>query len=463
MSARDRIVLVRSILVAAVLLLPLAGALAAPPAGAAPGDVVWSSQYSFDARGDGFQDVAFGPAGAVYCAGFTKATEETSALLLVKYVDHGATVEQKWVKKYTLSGTPGAKAMEVEVDKSGSVIVAGTVGVAPPASAKGRNIIVLKYSPAGVLKWKSVYNGPAHKDDYVTDMTLDKYGNAYVVGVARGVHTGTDYVTIKVRAGGSRFAGPSGFDEARGVAVDPAGNAYVTGVSNGSSGKARAVTFKYSPAGHLRWGRIFIGNVAGARAAAIALSRVSGATGVIVAGSMWNGMSEGGEALFIKYDPTTGATRWYRLIGNGAAFDESVQSVAVAPNGGLVAVGSTYDENFNVTHGFICGCAATGGDPFGSEYWSGGAANDAQFQALALDAGGSVYAGGWAQTAALGTDFAVRYLYRLIGPGSWDTPIHGTLAGDAVCRAVVVGPGGVYAAGQTANIGSGTDALLAKF
>src|SRR5450756_1367560 len=138
-------------------------------------------------------------------------------------------------------------------------------------------------------------------------MALDKYGNAYVVGASRGPATGRDYVTIKVRKSGARawvrrYAGPSsGSDEARGIAVDPSGACYVTGVSNGTSGKPRAVTIKYSSAGSQRWGRVFTGVVAGACANAIAVSRVPGATGVIIAGSMWNGMSEGGDVLFVKY------------------------------------------------------------------------------------------------------------------------------------------------------------------
>lgn len=190
MSARSRVPPVHFILAAAVLLPPLAAALAAPPPGAALGTIVWSAQYSADSRSDGFQDVARGPAGAIYDAGITKTTEEASTLLLVKYVDEGATVHREWVRKYTLAGTAGARATEVEVDGSGNVIVAGTVGVAPPASAKGRNIIVLKYSATGVRKWKDVYNGPAHQDDYVTGMALDKYGNAYAVGASRGAGTG---------------------------------------------------------------------------------------------------------------------------------------------------------------------------------------------------------------------------------------------------------------------------------
>lgn len=468
MSARSRISFAHVILAAAVLLLPLAAALVAPVPSTALGEIVWSAQYSADFRVDSFQDVAHGPAGAIYCAGITKATDEVSTLLLVKYVDLGATSYQAWVRTYKLPGTTGSRATEVEVDKSGNVIVAGTVGVAPPASAKGRNIIVLKYSAGGTFRWRNVYDGPGHKDDSVTGMKLDTSGNVYVSGASRGAGTGRDYVTIKVRSGGSRawvrrYSGSAGADEARGIAVDSSGNAYVTGVCNLTAGKPRAVTIKYSAAGNRRWLRIYKGSSGGAYLNAIAVRRVSGTTRVFVAGSMWNGNAEGSDALFIKYAAGNGATAWRRTMGNGEMFDESAQELAIDPHGGPVAVGTTRDENNGYTHGFVAGFSATGSAPWSDEYWSGGVDNDAMFQALALDAGGSVYAGGWAQTAGGGTDFAVRYLFRLVGPGNWGTVIDGAAHGDDICRALVVGPDGAYAAGETANVGSGTDALLVKF
>ena len=222
-----------------------------------------------------------------------------------------------------------------------------------------------------------------------------------------------------------RYAGPSGSDEALGVAVDPSGTSYVTGESNGTSGKPRAVTIKYSSAGSLRWRRGFTGIVAGTQANAIAVSRVPGKAGVIIAGSMWNGMSEGGDILFVKYGATSGATKWWRTIGNGEAFDESAQEVAIDPHGGAVAVGATHDENHGFTHGFIAGIPAAGADGWGHEYWSG----------------------------AGGTDFAVKYLFRFVGPGDWDKVLDGTAHGDDICRAVVVSPAGAYAAGETANAG----------
>ena len=192
------------LLAMAVLLLALAAGDLAPAARAASLPVVWSDAYGTGAR-DGFTAVATGPDGAVYAAGFkgARVSGHNGKLLLAKYVDSGSTMTRAWVRMYTRAGITGASASKVAVDPAGDVIVVGTLGV-PSLTGKGSDIVVLKYSPAGDLKWKTTYDGPAHRDDYVKGLALDAHGNAVVVGASVGIHTGRDYVTLKVPAGGSR-------------------------------------------------------------------------------------------------------------------------------------------------------------------------------------------------------------------------------------------------------------------
>jgi hypothetical protein len=444
-----------------LLLLPLVCAAVATPAGALPHPVVWQAGYSFDDRADGFLDIAAGSSGAVYCAGFTKGTEERSTLLLVKYVDNGLTVDQAWARTFSLAGHAGSRADDVEVDRSGNVIVAGTVGIAPPASARGRDIVVLKYSAAGVLKWRSVYNGSAHKDDVVSGLGVDARGNAYVTGTSVGAHSGRDYVTIKVRKSGPRawvrrYVGPSGRDEAAGIVVDSAGNSYVTGTSKAGAHE-RAVTIKYDATGRWRWRSTSVNDVAGVFARAIDFS----GTSVIVGGATWNGNAEGSDALFLKYRKSNGTRVWKHTMGNGEAFDESIADLDATAEA-LVGAGATHDENFGATHGYMAGLSAAGADGWTSEFWVDLDSNDAGFQAVSLNAAGDSCSGGWAQTVVAGNDFAVRYVSHLGPASSWDKVMGGTAIGDDVCRDVLLRPAGVYAAGELHNAGGGTDAVLLK-
>lgn len=120
---------------------------------------------------DAFLDVARGPGDVFYCVGITRATEEVSSLVLVKYKANGTKV---WARTYTSPTTAGAAGAEVEVDRWGRILVAGSIGLAPTPSAKGRDFVVLRYSPSGKRLWVRKYDGPAHKDDYPTDQHVLK-------------------------------------------------------------------------------------------------------------------------------------------------------------------------------------------------------------------------------------------------------------------------------------------------
>ena len=438
-----------------VLLLPLVAAVTAAPADAG---VVWRTGYSFDARADGFLDVAQGPGGAIYCAGFTRATEESSRLLLAKYVDNGATVDLRWTQTFKKAGVTGSRATEVEVDGAGNVIVAGTVG-----TGRERDLVVIKYSPAGVRKWRTYYDGSGARDDYLTGLGLDRNGNAYVSGTSRGAGSGLDFVTVKVRNSGGRawakrWAGPAGSDKTVGIAVARSGDCYVTGTSERGSHE-RAVTIKYSAGGVLRWRSTYANLVGDVRVGGIALM---GTRAVVIGGATWNGNADGSDALFLKYRSSNGSRVWRHYFGNGAMYDEGIAALATNAGGTLYAAGTTHDENTGVTHGYTCGLTADQTVAWSGEFWVDLESNDAQFQATAADDAGDSAAGGWAETVLAGLDFAVWYRSHLGAPWSWSFTTGGSAIGDDICRAVLVDGAVTYAVGELYNGASGTDAALFK-
>ena len=222
---------------------------------------------------------------------------------------------REWSRTFDRSGYTTASASKVAVDAAGNIFVAGTLGV-PSLTGKGSDIVVLKYTPAGVRIGVTVYDGPAHLVDYVNGLALDAAGNAFVVGASGGRGTGRDYVTIKVRANGHRPGSAATPARTRStkradVAVSHAGTVYVTGWSNDKNGTRRAYTICYGPAGAKRWAFRDATRRSWSGAAAVMLSTVPGARGVVITG--YQGTHAGNEALmFAKY-----ALRTARSSGSG--------------------------------------------------------------------------------------------------------------------------------------------------
>ncbi len=458
--------------------------LAAPVAGALPLRVAWSDHYGATAN-DGFTALATGSAGVVYAAGFSQAPGAANApgaggqLLLAKYVDGDVAMSREWVRTFAVRGVTGASASKVAVDSAGSVIVAGTLGV-PDLRGKGSDIVVLKFSSAGALLWKTTYDGPGHREDYVNGLALDAHGNALVVGASVGKGTARDYVTLKVRANGSRawarrYAGPGGFDEARGVAVDAAGNVYVTGESRlksripGKSGLPSTLTISYTPAGARRWIASVGRRHSWSGAAAVMFSNVSGARGVIVSGYQGDWASGNENLMFVKYDPASGKVIWKRTLASGATCEP--HAAAVDGSGAPIAAGMSNRSGSGI-QGYVAGVSASGGDAwhsalsseFGNPGW-------AEFDALAVGAGGSLLAGGWAQSAEPPSElsvstpsaFVVRYSPSWPVTEPLDYVGAGSATSDSKCTAVAIGANGMYAVGQESSTAGGLDAVLIKF
>lgn len=446
----------------ATLAATVALAAAAAPAFAGPGDAVWSKRFSANALTDEFWSVARGPNGVVYAAGVTKATEESSTLLLVKYRDNGASATRLWTRTYHWPGRAGSAAAEVAVDSSGNAVVAGTIGASPLATIAGRDILVLKYGPGGALKWARSYDGPAGRDDYAAGLVLDAAGNAYVTGTSRGVGTGRDYVTLKYRGvDGARLwvvrYGGARADDARGIAIDSARNTYVTGSSRRNDGTA-AATLKIGPSGVMLWVKRLLTGVGITHGNAVAVTSAAGG-GVYIAGDDVGGMSTRMNMLVARLSPATGAVKWTEAVGDTG--DELALDLAVDRSGNAVAVGQTASRDTGVTHGLMAEVTAAGKVSWTREVWLDDPGNEANLQTVAVGWRGGVYVGGFAQRAASSFDFLVQR-FLADGTQSWTYQRNGSASAEDWCRDLVLAPGAVYAAGLTTSTTGGADALLVK-
>ncbi len=448
-------------LLAALLLMLTAGAFGAvcgPAAAAVPGEAVWSARFSSNALGDEYKSVVAGPNDTVYAAGVTKATEESSLLLLVKYRDLGASVSRSWVRTYKWPGRYGSAADAVAVDGAGNVIVAGTIGITPTASVNGRDILVLKYGPGGALKWAKRYDGSAHKDDTVSGVVVDGAGNAYVAGTVSNSGKGRDYVVLKYRGSdGQRLwaegYGGTSWDHTGGIAIDSSRNVYVTGASRRNG--IAAATLKISPSGSRLWTKRVEAGAGLTYGNAIV---VSPAGGVYIGGDAAGGMSTRTQMLVARLSRSTGAVQWSSLIGEDG--DETGRDLAADSTGNAVCVGGATDAG-QAMNALMARVSPAGATLWTRQVWFDDVNNDAHFQTVAVTGAGDVFAGGYGTRVMSGADFLVSS----VGPNNtyaWTYQRNGSASGDDICRDVALRAGGVYAAGVTTTEAGGMDACLVK-
>ena len=147
---------------------------------AAPGDTIWSRQFSTGSKADAFLDVARGPGDVYYCTGIARATEETSTLVLVKYKSDGTKLWSRFYSRRPARARPASPSPSPRTATSSSP--------APSASRRPRPPRVATSSCSGTRRTarasgSSRYDGAAHKDDYAADLALDGAGTAFVAGV----------------------------------------------------------------------------------------------------------------------------------------------------------------------------------------------------------------------------------------------------------------------------------------
>ena len=158
----------------------------------------------------------------------------------------------EWEAQYTSNSPVGIdRGHVITSDDAGNVYIAGKV------QGNGNfDYITIKYDKNGQTKWVKTYNGTGNGDDEVTKIVVDVLGNVYVTGKSTGTNTGYDISTIKYDSTGntiwvSTFNGSLNKDDiGLNMTIDNFGNLYVVG-SAGT--EVAGVCLKITPAGNIQW------------------------------------------------------------------------------------------------------------------------------------------------------------------------------------------------------------------
>lgn len=255
---------------------------------------------------------------------------------LVAQVKVVAQINIQWASRYTSAGSNTDRAVDIDRDTTGNVIVTGT-------SWNGSNfdIVTVKYDPAGNQLWASSFNGSGNGFDEARSIDVDDNGNSYITGYTLSTGNNYNIITIKYDASGNQMwattynGSANGFDEGYDVTSDAAGNVYVCGSAE-TSNAANYVTLKYNSSGVQQWATLYNGS--GANSDQAYALTIDGSGNVYVTGYSWGGTTPDFDIATIKYN-NSGVQQWvYRYNGPGTRFD-SGQDIEVNGAGEVYVCG----------------------------------------------------------------------------------------------------------------------------
>jgi hypothetical protein len=304
-------------------------------------------------------------------------------------------------------------ATKMALGPAGSVY---TVGLSMGANGM-YDILVLKWSASGAVKWARRYDGPAHGHDEPAAVVVDSSGTVTVAGVSV-TGTSVSWVVVSWSASGarrwtSRYAAAAGEQIIpTGLVMAGDGGVYASGVSSTPASSA-ALTVRYSPKGKVLWKRAYPGPEGLGALTSAAAARPGG--GVIVCGRTVSAAT-GADGLVMSYTPQGRRDVFALDTGPGGASDQRLNDLAVTSTGQVVAVGSSISVGNEDCHAVTY---STDGTIAGKVTFPG--AWDDEFKAVATDGFGGFYATGTYHTLANRTAILTVRGSVLTGGGGWSS------------------------------------------
>ena len=333
-------------------------------------------------------------------------------------------------------------------DSSGNLYVTGS----SDRTYSDGDIVTLKYTPAGVLRWEARYTAPGGSYAEGFALAVDSSKNVYVTGFQTDPLAGRILVLLKYDSLGhqqwmhTNGGGSDSDNVGIGIVVDPVGNSYILGYSYSRQTDYDIVLLAYTPAGDLRWIRRFDGIAHGTDLpAAVVLNR--SCTRVAVTGTT---QGAGGDLDIVtaQYD-AAGSEIWhsfYASPGNDQAFG------LVSDKGDTLTVAGISDQSGQRKQYLLVRYA-----PDGSQLWTslyaGQYAGEKILTGVALNAVEDIIVTG-VLTPSTNPDYLTVRFDHTTGAIRWEIKYDNTNHGSDYPIGLVVSPeGSIYVTG-TSRYGS---------
>jgi hypothetical protein len=464
---RNRRLAVGLLLIVMCLLITAGAGTAAPARAALPSHALWFSLAGPTTGHEEWIDVAKGPDGSLYAAGYFNwdLFGVGTDLLYEKFSGDDAAKHVVWgpISWDNPIEHSNDFARAIAVDHAGDLVV---VGLTQTASF-GDEWLVKKISGAdgGDLWYKTFAASPLQPwDAAANDVACDAAGHVYVCGFVQTGEGGDGQASLVVRkldgATGSllwrgSYAGPvKGFNQGTKLALDSAGNAYVTGYGANAKHNSDIILCKFRASDGKR---LWALRIAGAK------NRDDEGADIVVRGSsVW---VTGGEYLSLKPQTrqvvlaryTTGGKRlWLRTWLEKTGTIEYPEAVAVDAHGNAVVAGAGNNNPVTREHAFLVRWTGAGVRKWQRLTYNS-VSHEAVWHDVVCDSAGTIWAGGYVVTADKDTAFLVAR-YSAAGKRAWKTSWEGDEGLGAECDALCLGKTGLFAGGEITTTIAGVDA-----
>jgi hypothetical protein len=341
----------------------------------------------------------------IILVGNTNIEGQGANILTMKYDSEGVLI---WERNFNTASLNNDYGSAVSEDVFGNIYVLGTTD---NNSVSNYDIVVLKYSPTGLLLWSKIYDSPFNKNDIGVDLKISTNGNVYIVASSEGLNSNYDFLVLKYNRFGTffwdnRYDYNSLIEVPISIELDMAGNAFVIGASASSLANWDYTIAKFG----------VNGNFMGATRNPLpglgfdqphSYKKDSEGNIYITGKSSIDGVNY--DINTIKINPTQNIV-WTKTL-DFAGLEDAGNSIDV-DSLGFVYVGGFVSKTNNVKEMFIVKY-----DPFGNEVWrhqqaGRKASEDAKILRLKVTSSGNVYFTGEETGQSNSTDVVVSKLSK---------------------------------------------------
>jgi hypothetical protein len=288
-----------------------------------------------------------------YVAGVRRMTTTTRRwgavlsvfMMLAAWCEPNASAWSTSVNGRPSSDNDDAAAVAVDA-QTGSVFVAG----GRQNGAAGSAFVVLKFGADGQKQWQHILPGADDSTGEATALALDPQGFVFAAGVIATPGSPDSLVIVKLDARSARkrvlwtrtMPGFSAPPRVNGIHVTPDGGLAVVADTPTTGGSMNVSIMKFAADGSNAWsGTPILNGTAPSAFNITAAVNVLPNGDLAVAASLQNGITRY-DATVARFDGTTGERRWALGVNDPSNNDDFAAAVAVAPNGDLLLAGSSW-------------------------------------------------------------------------------------------------------------------------